>query len=208
MLNQQHYDQWPGPFDNPVIDAMLHNDSHNWSECQAYVNRLVLSMASNFPVDVKEEIVQNTMLSIVRYLPNFKRDCRLTSWIVQIVRTRIADAGREQKKLNLRHTPHPNNPEEDDGNDKYIEKIRSPRTAEEECVLQEELQESIKDLVIYLSTHANSERNIHILTMHLDGLSQKDIARMLHIPAANVGYTIRTLQGFLREQKKRKLPPS
>ncbi len=209
MQHEQHHYQWPGPSDNPVIDAMLHDkNSYHWTECQTCVNRFVQKYAFGFSSDEKEEIIQDTMLWIVRYLPDFKRDCRLTSWIIQIVRSRIIDASRAKIKLKDRYIPHPNDPEEDGGNDAYISKISSPRTAEEECVLHEELQEALDEILAFLSSHANSERNIRILKMYLAGFNQKDIANRLHIPAPNVGYTLRTLQGFLRKQKKHNLPPS
>jgi RNA polymerase sigma factor (sigma-70 family) len=201
-MHKQPQSQWPGPFDASVIDAMLNDpNSHHWSECQTYVNRLVLKWASGFSVEVKEEIAQNAMLWIVRYLPNFKRQCRLTTWIIQIVHTRIADAGREQQTSFRRQALPLNDFDEDDENEVYNSKISSPRTVEEECVSREELREAFNGFTKYLSTHPKSERVRLILEMHMAGFNQQDIARDLKIPAPNVGYAIRTFQRFLREQQ-------
>ncbi len=126
-MHKRLLDQWPGPFDDPVIDAMLNDrNSHHWSECQTFVNRLVQKWAGNFPADDREEIAQNAMFWIVRYLPDFKRECRLTTWIVRVVHTRIADAGRERQNSILRQALPPNDPNEDNESEDYIAKISSP----------------------------------------------------------------------------------
>jgi RNA polymerase sigma factor (sigma-70 family) len=201
-MHKRLLDPWPGPFDDPVIDAMLNDrDSHHWSECQKYVNSLVLKWAGNFSADDREEIAQNAMFWIVRYLPKFKRKCRLTTWIMRIVHTRIVDAGRERQTSLLRQALPPNDPDEDDKNEVNASKIGSPRTVEEECVSREELREAFKALLKHLSARAKPERDILILEMHIAGFSQQDISRKLNIPAPNIGYVIRTLQRFLREQK-------
>src|SRR5438067_8729023 len=170
--------QWPGPNDDIIIEAML-NDRHSlhayhWNECQAYVNKLV-QRTSNFSVDEKEEIAQNTMFWIVRYLGNFKRECRFTTWIIKVVSSRIADAGREKQTLIKRVALPPNDPDVDTQKDDYISRISSPRTAEEEYILHEDLREVSKALLDYLRTRANSERNIRILEMYLAGFSQEEI---------------------------------
>jgi RNA polymerase sigma factor (sigma-70 family) len=201
-MQKRFYDQWPGPDDAPVIDAMLNDtSSHHWNKCQTYVNELVLRLARDFSSDDKEEIVQNSMFWIVRYLPYFERKCRLTTWIVRVVHTRIADAGRLRQTTIRRQALPTNELDEDKENKEYISKISSPRTVEEECILREDLRESSEALLEYLSTHSNSERNILILEMHIAGFSQEDIAKKLHMPTPNVGYVIRSAQSFLREQK-------
>lgn len=201
-MQKRFHEQWPGPEDASVINAMLNDSSsHHWSKCQIYVNELVLKLASNFSADVKEEIAQNAMFCIVRYLPNFKRKCRLTSWIVRIVHTRIADAGRIRQANFRRQALLPNDPDENKENEAYISKIRSPKTVEEECVVREVLREANIALLEYLSTHSKPEINTRILEMYIAGFSQEDIARKLHMPTPNVGYVIRSVQRFLREKK-------
>ncbi len=202
MQNRPH-NEWPGPDDDPVIDAMLNDsDSHHWGKCQTFVNKLVLKLASNFSVESKDEIAQNAMLSIVRYLPNFKRECRLTSWIVKIVKSRIADAGRIQQTASWHQALSPSDSDEDKENEAYNSKISSLRTAEEESILREELREVSKDLLDYLSNRKHSARNIRILEMHINGFSHEEIARKLHMPPANVGYVIHSTQRALQRLRR------
>lgn len=199
-MQKQFYEEWPGPDDDLVIDAMLNDsNSHHWSKCQTFVNSLMPRLAGNFSADIQDEIAQSAMFSIVRYLPGFKRKCRFTSWIIKIVKSRIADAGREQQNMNRRHVSPPNDSDEDKENEAYILKISSERTAEEECILREELREVSKEFLEHLS-----ERKIHIMKMYLAGFSLEAIAKKLHMPAANVGYAIRSAQRLLREQREQK----
>lgn len=202
-MQKRDSEKWPGPDDNLVIDAMLDDrGSHHWSECHKFVKNLVMRLASNFSKDVKEEIIQNSMFWIVRYLSSFKRECSFTSWIIKIVKSRIADAWRVQQTTEQHQTSPSNDSDEDKESESDI--ISTQRTTEQECILREELHEAAKELLVYLSDHAHTERNIRILEMHIAGFSQEDIAKKFHMPTPNVGYVIRSTQHFLRSRRKQK----
>ncbi len=202
-MQNQPYARWPGHNDTPVLDAMLDKNHplylHHWSECQIYVKGLVLKWASNFSAEEKEDIIQNTTLWIIRYLPDFKRDCRFTTWIIKIVRTRIADAGREKQAYSRQVALPPDDPDNDERREDYISRISSPKTLEEECAIREDLRDAYEKLLDRLAANTNRDRILKILRMHLSGMSQKEIARELNMPEANVGYTIRSTQAYLRQ---------
>ena len=187
------------------------NSSH-WSECQKFIQRIIQSQSRNLSLELKEEIVQSAMLSVVRYLPAFRFDCKLATWLVKIAHHRIIDAYRKEPPDHSHHSddysPFPNVylqvSDEDEENEAYISHISSEKTAEEECVIREELRDAFNDLQVYLSNRKYAKRNIHVMEMHFEGFSQKEIARKLDMPTANVGYVIRSTQIALREQRKQR----
>jgi RNA polymerase sigma factor (sigma-70 family) len=205
-MHEQPYERWPGLDDAPVIDAMLNDHHplhpHHWNGCEAYVKGLVFKWANNFQEDEKEDISQNVMVSITKYLPSFKQKSRLTTWIIKIIHSRIADAGREkQARLRLVALP-PDDPDGDERKEDYLTRISSSKTVEEESALREELREAYKKLLDHLSASPNKKQTLRILRMHIAGMSQKEIAQKLNMAEANVGYAIRSTQEFMRKKKQ------
>lgn len=196
---------WPGEDDTLAIAAMLDNHhplhQHHWEKCQILVTGWVKTEAKDFFHEEREEIIQNAMFKIARSLHDFKRRSRLKTWIITIVRHCIADAGREQQAhLKQDQFPLRDFDNDEDEEDDYMSRIRSPKTTEEECILRENMREANEKLWEYLSKHANKERNIRIIEKYLDGWSQEEIAFELNMPAPNVGYIIRSIRRHLSEQ--------
>lgn len=192
---------WPGEDDTQAIEAMRDDTrsdyDYHWQECQIFINGLVKKRASNFSKDDKEEICQNALLRIVRSLPTFKRESRLTTWITKITINCITDAGRMQQAQLKQEDQSLHSSEDADEDEDLIYRIKSPRTTEDNCIFREDVREIKEKLREYFSKHGNKERTIRIFTMHLEGLSQKEIASILDMPVPNVGYTIRAIQKFL-----------
>lgn len=204
-MQNQPYNLWPGRDDAQAIDAML-DDHHSlyeyhWRECLAFVNGLVKVQASNFSKDEKEDIAQNASLKIIRSLRKFKRESKLTTWIIIIVRNCIFDAGREQQAYLKREIAPQYNTDDEEEEEDYMSRIRSPKTTEEECVLREDMRETNEKLQKYLSKRINKERTLHIFEKYLEGLNQEEIARELDMPTPNVGYAIRSIQKYLSKQE-------
>lgn len=204
---------WPGPDENAVINEMLKNpDSPHWRWCQDYVTRLVMKQAVNIPIDQREEITMNAMYRIVRYLPDFKRQSRLTTWIGAIVRSCIVEAFRETRRDSATLIPTPedafDDAEDELDNPEYLSpEFVTSLPSETNILIQEELQEIAAAVQEFVALHANQERNSAILRMVLfQDYSIEDTARVLGINAPVVSYVVRSARRFIREKLGRELP--
>lgn len=199
---------WPGPDENPVIDAMLADpDSPHWSSCYELVEKLVSQWAGDLSIDDKSEVIQNVMLKVVQYLPTFKRESKLSTWLVAIVRSCKADEFRKRPSIYSIQIVSLDVSSYKDVDDGGNQDPAAPMTIEEEFLAEEELDEINEALLKYLAEHRKRERNSNILDLYLEGYSQQEIAKELSVPAPVVGYVIRSMRRYARENRKRH-PPS
>lgn len=205
MTAEKSGNHWPGQDDSTVVKEMLTNrDSHHWTECYKFVQKVV--QVANLPLYLKEEVVQNTMISVVTGLPNFHFSSSLTYWLYTIATNRIIDMARKHASDSqwiLTPTIFP----EDTENEAGMLKVHAPKTTEEECLIREELHEVGKELLEYLETRFNSTRDRRILKMAwFGGLSHEEIAAEVGVSAPVVGYVIRAAQNHLRYKMKHQPP--
>src|SRR5947208_9514177 len=91
---------WPGADDRTVVEEMLRDSkSGQWYECDEYVKRLVQAHAKNIPKDHWNDIAQDAMIRVEKFLPTFKYQCALSTWLFRIVRSSIIDAYRKFKRV-------------------------------------------------------------------------------------------------------------
>lgn len=190
---------WPGPDDKLVVDQMLADPySHRWNECRRFFEQLV--QASDLPVDLREDVVQNAMFTVMRSLPGFHYECRLKTWLGMIAHSRIVDAWRDRIRNNQWISP-PNGPSGDEESETGILKINTPQTTEGECIIREKIREVMRVLREYINTHANAERNRQILQKVLfDQFTFEEAAQELGVNAPVVRYVVRSAQRYLRER--------
>lgn len=191
--------RWPGSDDKLVVAEMLRDPaSPHWRECRTFIERII--QESNLPADLKEETVQNTMLSVIKSLPNFRYECRFTTWLAKISHVRKIDALRAYTRDNHR-LAFPDDPSEETENETDIFQIYARQTIEDECVIRETLQEALIGIRGYIKSHAKPDRNRLILQKVLfEGYSTEDVAQILGIPVPVVSYVVRGAQHFLREK--------
>src|SRR5579875_539132 len=85
---------WPGDNDREVVRQMLEDPlSPHWQDCRDFIMRLVRKL--NVPVDHQDDVVQEMMITVTRNLPNFKHNCKLTTWLGKSVHWRVSDLRRE-----------------------------------------------------------------------------------------------------------------
>src|SRR5713226_3444987 len=160
-MNERLHNSWPGPDDKPVVNQMLADPySHQWSECRSFFERL--KQIRDIPEDTREDVVQNAMVTVSRSLPAFRFDCKFSTWLVYVARSRITDAQRDlnrYKKQFIAQSEAPYN--EENETDTFT--IEAQHTTEEECIIRENISEAMKALQEYVSAHSKPARNRQIL---------------------------------------------
>lgn len=195
--------KWPGPDEILVIFDMLNNpNSLHWRNCRTYVAESVRKQAVNIPASMYEDITQYSMLSIMRSLPNFRHEARLTTWINVIVRNNINDTYRKLRR-DLRFAPNPYIPpyEIESEHESVEHEIMMSASSEESAITREVLQEITSALEEYLQKHAKKERNKAILRLIIfEGQSIQLVAKQLSVSVSVVRHVVREAQKFIREK--------
>lgn len=155
--------QWPGTDERQFIAEMLASGSSDaWAACLAYVSRRVAIQAREIPRDYWDDITQDVMLLIVRKLPDFRGQSRLSTWIICIVRNCILRFYRDYLFLSSL-TDSLSNP----STRKKLHNSQLSRkttwTLEEEYILRDELRQALAELIRYVKSHPRPHRNAQIL---------------------------------------------
>jgi RNA polymerase sigma factor (sigma-70 family) len=96
MTEGKPYLPWPGGDDKIVVAEMLRDSlSGQWYECCEFIKWLVRVQATNISRDHWDDIVQEAMIRVNKYLPTFQFHCKLRIWLFSIVRSCIIDFYRK-----------------------------------------------------------------------------------------------------------------
>jgi RNA polymerase sigma factor (sigma-70 family) len=201
MIEGKPYLPWPGADDRIVIEEMLRDrSSGQWRECYIFVSKLVHVQAKNISNDHWDDIVQDVMIRIHKYLSNFQYQCAFRTWLFVIVHNYISDvyrkSTREGKYITPFGDPHDDVEHEGDGFSK-----NTLGTVEDICITRDELDKALAALQEYVSLHANPIRNRRILDMVLfEGRSLEKTAKVVGCTAPVAGYVVRSAQRYVRER--------
>ena len=190
---------WPGVSDRIVVEEMLRDrTSGQWYECHEFVKRLVQVQAKNIPQDHWEDLVQDAMMRVDKYLPTFRYQCKLTTWLFAIVRSCIIDAHRKFTHAGQFMAP-PGVPLDDVASE--YDEIDADTTTEDVCIVHDDLRKALAALQEYVSTHANPIRNGRILDMVMfESRSLEAAARAVGCSAPVASYVVRSAQRYVRER--------
>jgi RNA polymerase sigma factor (sigma-70 family) len=197
MTQDKSYPERQTTDDKIVAAEMLRDHSSGqWHECYLLVVRLVQQKAHNIPTNQREDIVQDAMARILKYLPGFKFECSLKTWIHGIVHSCVIDEYRKSKR-----TGSASESLDDLDCDADIPGANVSATVEDECIIRDELRQAFAALLKYVSKHSNKERNTMILRMVLiENHSLEETARVVGCSAPVVGYIVRSAQRYVREK--------
>lgn len=198
MTEGKPRNRWSELNDMVVIQAMLTNrDSEHWDTCSKFIRYYIDKQFSNLPPHLKDEAVQETLLSAHRGLSTFRYQSKFTTWLAAIARNRAIDALRQQADIMYWET-HPNDPPES-LEDSEGSATNMPRTPEEIALTRERIRETFAAIEVFIRMHVKSGRNRQILHMVLlEGYSHEEVAQTLGISAAVVGYVVRSARDYLR----------
>src|SRR5260370_1968435 len=163
MIEGKRYPPWQGGDDRIVVEEMLRDrTSGKWYECREFVKRLVQVQAKNIPQNHWEDLVQDAMMRVDKYLRTFRYQCKLSTWLFGIVRSCIIDAHRKFTRAGQFIAP-PGDPLDDV--EREYDEIDADRakTAEDVCIIHDDLRKALAALQESVSTHSNPIRNVPIL---------------------------------------------
>jgi RNA polymerase sigma factor (sigma-70 family) len=203
MTRDKSYPQRATIDDKLVVEEMLRdNSSGQWHECYVLVVRLVQQKAHNISMNHRQDIVQDAMMRIHKYLSTFKFQCSLKTWIHSIVHSCVIDDYRKSNRTGHLTVPL-SDPQDDFELDSDMPVATLSRAVEDECIIRDELHKAFVALLEYVSRHSNKERNRKILHLVLfENRSLEDTARAVGCSAPVVGYIVRSAQRYVREKLK------
>ncbi len=208
MTDRKPHLLWPGANERAIVAEMLRDGkSGQWFECREFVRKIIEGRAKNIPPERRDDIVQDVMIRVDHYLPDFQFRCSLKTWLFIIIQSCIADSHRKLTHDSEHVTSlvaSSQDPEQEDG----ILTVPAPVTVEDEYIVRDELAKALAALQEYISTHPHPDRNRHILHMVLvEGRSMEEAARAGGCSAAMASYIVRSAQRYAREKLGRQRPP-
>jgi RNA polymerase sigma factor (sigma-70 family) len=201
MTEGKPYLAGSGADDRIVVEEMLRDSkSGQWHECYLSVKRLVHVHAKNIPEDHWDDIVQDAMIRVHKYLPTFQYQCAFRTWLFGIVRSCIIDDFRKSSRAWPTTVPL-GDPYDDAEHEGDASTTILTRTVEDACITRDELDKALTALKEYVSIHANPRRNGRIVYMVLiEDRSLEETAKTVGCSAPVAGYVVRSAQRYVREK--------
>jgi RNA polymerase sigma factor (sigma-70 family) len=201
MTDGKPFFPWPGADERLVVEEMI-GDRHSkhWEECNKFVKRRVYAKAKKILSDLLEDIIQEVMYKVAKYLPHFRFQCALKTWLSQIIEGSIIDAHRKPQNKGRSHPPlaDPSNESDREGEGFNVGEAKS---AEDAFEVNDEIRNGVMALLEYVNTHANSIRNRLIIRMVIfEGQTHAEAAKAAGCHAPVVGYVVREAQRYAREK--------
>src|SRR5579859_7529564 len=202
MSKDQPYLSRPGVVDERVIvEEMIRGQRHeHWDECYKFVQKCVYAHAKNLPHHLLDDIVQEIMFKITKYLPHFRYQCALTTWMNAIINNHIIDEYRKLRKEGP-HLPLSINPPGETDAESLESGTSEVASTEETFELREKIRLGTEALQEYAYTHSNPIRNRLIIQMVVfEGKTYEEAAKDAGCNAPVVGYVVREAQQHAREK--------
>lgn len=206
MSNGESYLLWSGMDERLVVEEMMRDsDSKHWEECSKFVKRCVYAKAKNIPSNLQEDIIQEVMYKVTKYLPHFRFQCTLKTWLNSIIVHYIIDTHRKLKNERQIHSTlaDPSNENEREGEGFQENEVMSTEHVFE---ANDELRNGVAALLEYANTHSNPVRNRLIIRMViLEGQTHAEAAKAAGCHTPVVGYVVREAQRYAREKMEHRL---
>jgi RNA polymerase sigma factor (sigma-70 family) len=201
MPKDQPYLPRPGVDEVVIVDEMMRDQDHaHWEECYAFVKRWVHTRAKNIPSHLWDDMVQEIMFKITKYLPHFRFQCTLKTWLNTIIEHHIADEYRKLRNEGSHLLFSINPPGEIEG-ESPVPDSREAVSTEDAFEVLEQIRIGLEALLEYANTHSNPVRNRHIIRMVcFEGKTYEEAAIAAGCNAPVVGNVVREAQRYARER--------
>lgn len=206
MSNGQPYLPRSGVDERVIIEEMIRDrHSKDWEACNNFVKRCVYSKAKNIPSNRHEDIIQEVMYKVTKYLPHFRFQCTFKTWLNQIIESCIINVYRRLQNERPYQSPLVDPPNESDS-EREGPHASEAKSAEEAFETNNEILNGIAALLEYANTHSNPIRDRLILRMVLfEGQTHAEAAKAAGCHAPVVGYVVREAQRYAREKMEHRL---
>lgn len=203
MTDDNAGSNWPNTDERSVVEEMIRDQhSKQWEECRTLVKQRTYVKARNIPVNRQEEIVQEVMIKMVRYLPSFRFRCAFKTWLSNIIESCIIDVHRNLRNEGQFVARHGDSSNEND----YDGDFSEAWSAEDTFILREELHNATAALLEYTNMHSHSARDQLIVRMVIfEGHNHTETAKTAGCSAPVVGHVVREAQRYVREKMGHKL---
>jgi RNA polymerase sigma factor (sigma-70 family) len=187
-----------------VAQEMLRDaNSPSWEMCREAVSNLVGREIKRrgLPSEKKEDIVQATMLAVVRGLPSFRGGSNFTSWLTQITVRKAID----EQRLQIREREHSTSLEEleETESETAWQQIADSRTVEDDVLVREQLDEALAGLRDFLSGRRKAVRDEKVLdAVLIDDRKCGQIALELGVDPQVVRNVIYAARQYLKDQHR------
>jgi RNA polymerase sigma factor (sigma-70 family) len=206
MTEDKPYFPWPGVDERSVVKEMIcDRDSRHWEDCSKFVQRCVFAKAKNIPNFLLEEIVQEVMYKVTKYLQGFHFQCTLKTWLNTIIEHCIIDTHRKLRNVGQFNVPYYEQLNESDGEGEGFNESVA-KSAEDIFLTNDDLRNALTALIEYTTIHSNTIRDRLILRMVIiEGHSHVETSKTVGCNAPVVGYVVREAQRYAREKMGHKL---
>src|SRR5688572_1039776 len=183
-------------------------DQASWQEFFETYWRLIYNVAFKAGLTDAEsqEVVQETIISVARKIPEFKADPArgsFSAWLLRLTRWRIADQFRKRSKARPSFGNLPSSAE-DTGTTDPLERVPDPAGLALESLWQEEWEKHVLDTALDRVKRQISPRQYQMFDLHaLRGLSVQETAPTLQPSVASVYMAKHRVSRLLRREVER-----
>lgn len=183
-----------------LADLRSNRHSEHWGTCYEFVRFFINKHFSQFSPQVREEVVQDVLLSVHKNLNTFRGQSQFTTWLATITRNRAIDILRQPQNTQVPDTLLDVLAESQEDSAHHPVPM-APKNPETLILLNERLQEVHSALEEFICLHRKVQRNRQILQLVLyDGYSQEEAAQKLGVSAPVVGHVVRSARAYVRHK--------
>src|SRR5713101_4104241 len=167
MSEDQPYLPRPGADERLIVEEMIRDrHSKHWDKCSEFVKRWVYAKAKakNISKNLQEEIIQEVLCKVTKYLPHFRFQCAFKTWLNTIIERCIIDARRSLPNEGRSHFPLANPLNENDREGQELN-TSTAKSAEDTFETNDEIRNGVTALLEYTNAHSNPIRDRLIIRM-------------------------------------------
>ena len=189
-----------------LLERLKHlEDQGSWQEFYATYRKLIFSFALKHgltPTEA-EEVVQETVITVARNLPEFRYDpkrCSFKTWLFNLTLWRIRD---QLRKRHPEHTSMRRQPGETDRTS-TVERVPGPEGERLSALWEEEWKKDLLERALERVKAQVEEKPFQIFDLYaLQGWSARDVARSLGVSLGRVYVTKHRIAALLKKETAR-----
>jgi RNA polymerase sigma-70 factor (ECF subfamily) len=186
-----------------LLERLKHlEDQGSWQEFYTTYRKLIFSFALKHglaPVEA-EEVVQETVITVARNLPEFRYDpqqCSFKTWLFNVTLWRIRDQLRKRRpeEASIHRRP------EETDRTSTVERIPGPESERLNALWEEEWKQDLLERAVGRLKARVEAKPFQIFDLYaLQGWSAREVARSLGVSMARVYVTKHRMSALLKQE--------